>query len=362
MAFNFLSGLSKPNSYLGVDIGTVSIKIAEMRQGKDRPELINYAVFETFGHLERANTALQSSTLKLFDQEISEYLKIIIKKAGFKSRQVVASLPSFSAFTTLIEIPLMSDAESQQTLKFKAKQYIPLPLSSITIDWIKVGEKKDRDGNQVQQIFLVSIPNEQITKYKNIFSIANLKLTALEVEGFSLARILTRDSDRPSLIIDIGSRSTTFIVGRNGQLQFTSQSDFAGSSLTQSIASGLGINSRRAEDLKRQKGLKGLGYGPERELSTLLLPLLDVIINEGKRVQDNYEQNYQQRVEKILLTGGGANLLDIERYFSQQFGLPVVKANPLDAVIYPDELQPLAGNLGPTLSVALGLGIKPFSS
>ena len=360
MPFDLFKRVTRPSSFLGVDIGTTSIKVAEIKQGKDQPELVNYSLFETYDHLERTNTALQTSTLKLFENEIAEYLKIIIQKGGFKSREVTASLPSFSAFTTIIEIPKMPEAEIAKTLGFKARQYIPLPLTSVTLDWVKVGERTDEKGNKSQQIFLISVPNEQIERYKKIFDQAGLNLLTLEVEGFSLARILTATIDKPTLIIDVGSRSTTFLVAQNGLLKYVSQSDFAGSSLTQSIASGLGINIRRAEDLKRQKGLVGLGHGPDKELSTLLVPLLDVIINEAKRVKDNYQHSYQQKIASVILSGGGANLLSAEKYFKDKLELPVSKADPFAHMDYPPKLAPLTNNLGPSLSVALGLGIKPF--
>ncbi|MFH1759080.1 MAG: type IV pilus assembly protein PilM [Patescibacteria group bacterium] len=348
------------NAYLGIDIGTTSIKVAEVSGGGGQPHLDNYALFETYGHLERINTALQTSTLKLYDKEIAEYLKLIIKKAGFRSRNAIVSLPAFSAFTTMIEIPQMPERDISETLGFKARQYIPLPISSVTIDWIKVGEKTDRAGNKIQQIFLVSIPNEEIEKYKHIFKLAGVSLTALEMEGFSLARALAGEEKKPVLIVDIGSRSTTFSVAQEGALKFVSQSDFAGSSLTQSLASGLGVNMRRAEDLKRQKGLAGLSYAPEQELSTLLLPILDVIINEVERVRSNYENSYREKIESVILAGGGAGLLGIERYLKKRINLPVSIANPLNNFSYPSKLEPVAGDLGPLLSVALGLATKQF--
>ena len=343
-------GFWRKQSYLGIDIGTTSIKIVEMKSGGKKPELINYSIFEVSGHLERRNAALQTSSLKLYDREIADYLKLIIKKTGFVSKQVVASVPAFSAFTTLIDIPLLSEKETSQTLQYRAKQYIPLPSDSITIDWVKVGERTDESGNRVQQIFLVAVPKTNVSQFQSIFRLAGLELLALEVDGFSLARVLSAGETKPILIIDIGSRSTSFLTAANGFLKSISQSDFAGSSLTQSISSGLGINMRRAEDLKRQKGLLDFGHGPDQELSTLLMPLLDVIINEARRVKGD--------VTEIVLAGGGANLPGIEKYFKREMNLSVSKARPFDKVVYPTSLEPLVESLGPALAASVGLAMK----
>ena len=164
---NFFKRFISKKSYLGVDIGTTSIKLAELKESGDLPELINYGILESYGHLERLNNAIQTSTLKMADQETTELLKILLKNTGVKSIEAVASLPTFSSFITLLEMPVMSQKDTTQTMQFQTKQYIPLPLSEVTIDWLKVGERQDQKGNLVQQVLLVSVPNEQIQKYKN---------------------------------------------------------------------------------------------------------------------------------------------------------------------------------------------------
>jgi len=358
MAFNFFQNLFGKHSYLGVDIGTTSIKFVELRKTQALPELVNYGLLESYGHLERLNDAIQTSTLKVQDEATSKLLKIMLKNSGVSTKDVVAAVPAFSAFVTLLEMPMMSEKDTSKTMQFQAKQYIPLPISAVAIDWVKLGEHTDAKGNKVQQVLLVSIPNEHIQKYKNIFSQAGLNLIALEVEGMSIARALTTGIAKTTLIIDIGSRSTSIVIARDGFLRFAGQTDFAGGSLTQTISAGLNIRVRRAEDLKKQRGLKGTGG--EYELSTLMLPILDVIINEVRRVKDNYEKEYNDTVAQIMVSGGGANLLGILPYIQEQLNLPVLKANPFLRVQYGSDIEPLVAELGPEFSVAIGLGIKSF--
>ena len=357
--FNFLRQIFPGKNYLGVDIGTTSIKMVELRRSDSILELVNYGFLESYGHLERLNNALQTSTLKMLDQEMIELLKILVKNSNVKSNNVVASLPAFSSFVTLLEIPVMSKEDTTKAMQFQAKQYIPLPISAVTIDWLKVGERKDEKGNVIQQVLLVSVPNEQIQKYQNIFKGAGLNLISLEIEGLSNARVLSSDTQQTTLILDIGSRSTSISIAKGGYLKFVGQTDFAGGSLTQTIASGLNIRVRRAEDLKKLRGLKGTGG--EYELSTLMLPILDVIISEAQRVRTNYEKGYNDKVERIVVSGGGANLQGIIQYVQEQMGLPATKANPFSQIHYDPSMEPLIGELGPEFSVAIGLGIKPFS-
>lgn len=356
--FNFFKkALPIGRSVLGVDIGTTSIKITEIEfSGKGKPALVNYSILEDLGHLERPNTALQTSALKLFDKEIVSYLQLMVKRAGFRSKLAVASLPSFSTFTTIIDMPPMSDEEIAKTLAFKARQYVPLPASMISLDWVRA--KEGSSGGETNKIFLIAITNDQINKYKLIFANAGLNLVALEVEGFSLARSLTIGEINPVLIVDIGGRSTGLFVGQSGILQFSGQTDFASASLTRAVASGLGINNRRADDLKKQRGLIDVGLGPEQELSTLMRPILDVIINEARRVKENYENSYRQEIKKIVLTGAGAQLLGVESYFAKELGLTTQQADPFDLIAHPEKVAVLVKALGVTLSVSIGAALK----
>ena len=137
-----------------------------------------------------------------------------------------------------------------------------------------------------------------------------------------------------------------------------SSTDFASASLTRAISSGLGINSRRAEDLKKQRGLIEIGLGPEQELSTLMRPILGVIINEANRVKENYENSYRQEVKKVVLTGGGAQLLGIEGYFKKEMAMNLTKSESFRGLLYPSKIDVLIKPLGITLAVAIGAALR----
>lgn len=346
-----------PSSMLGLDIGTTSIKMVEVAHGDKMPKFVNYGVLESRGSLTRSNTAIQSSTLKLFDQEVGNFLKILIDKVKPRATAVAASLPIFSSFSTVLSFPQMAPEELEKAVAFQARQYIPLPISEVALDWSKVGEYEDEKGFKYNQILLISVPHVEIKKYQDMCKAAGLSLQSLEVESVSLTRILIGTDPTPTYIIDIGSRSTGISIAEKGALKFSSQTDFAGSSLTQALATSLSINPVRAEELKKERGI--LGTGPNYELSTIMIPFLDAIISEVKRTDFAYHAQFPgaAKVERAILSGGGANLLGIQKYFEEQLGVPVVKAAPFLRFEYPPLLEPLAPELNSTLAVSLGLAL-----
>jgi len=284
--FSFIKQKIAP-VYLGVDIGTTSIKIVEVERGKQLPRLSNYCILEDKSSLLRANTAIQTSSLKLFEDEVVGLLKSALREMKPRTNEAIASLPTFSAFTTILTFPEMSKEDLEKSILFGMKQYIPLPISEVAVDWMKVGEYKDEKGFLLQQILLISVPQEQIKKYKKIFKEAGLHLNALEIESLSLVRAVVGGDKTPTFIIDIGSCSTSIVISEGGTIRFSAQSDFGGASLTQAISSGLNINPLRAEELKREKGVEDTGSN--HELSTIMLPFIDAIINEVKRAEFNYK-------------------------------------------------------------------------
>lgn len=356
--FDSIKSLIGVQSCLGVDIGTTSIKIAEISKGKRRPKIENYGILESYGHLERANNAIQTAGLKIMEKETAELLRLLLKQLKTKSKEAIVSIPAFSVFITLLEIPEMSEADMAKTMSFQISQHIPLPVQEVAIEWLKVGQREDEGGFVKQQVLVISIPNELISRYQTIFKLAGLKLKALEVESLSLARVFSDNNPAPSLLVDIGGRSTNISIVEKGFLKYNNHADFAGGSLTQAISSGLNINIRRAEELKKQRGL--LGAGGEFELSTLIFPFLDAIINEANRGRTVFEKNQGVKIERVLLVGGGANLLGIEKYFEEQINLPVNIGNPFLKLEYPAKIEPMIKELGPSFAVAVGLGIKEF--
>jgi len=344
-------------AYLGVDIGTTSIKMVEVKNGKQAPQIVNYGILESSGYLARANQALQTSGLKIFESDVVELLKTLVTEMNPQTKEAIASLPPFSVFTTLLDFPAMQPKEIQQAIVYQAKQYVPLPLSEVALDWMKVAEYQDDKGFTHQKILLISVPQEQIKKYKSMFAAAGLNLRALEVESLSIMRIFGGDPT-PTIVVDIGSRSTNIVFMEAGALVWNAQSDFAAASLTQALASSLGVNPLRAEELKKERGI--VGTGPNFELSQIMLPFLDAIINEVKKAQYTYTQQFPtaKPAERVVLAGGGANLLGIEKYFEKDFGVPVVKAAPFMKFEYPPEIQPFVPELNSVMSVALGLGMK----
>src|SRR6185369_2128785 len=99
MLFKNLFG--KPKSILGVDIGTSNIKIAQVTHGQS-------AVLDTYGIV---NTAYQlggkNDEQAIF--QMASILKSLMQKAAVTAKRCIISFPNSSVFTSVIQLPKMSE-------------------------------------------------------------------------------------------------------------------------------------------------------------------------------------------------------------------------------------------------------------
>jgi type IV pilus assembly protein PilM len=340
MAFPFLK--SKKESSLGVDIGTSSIKIVELKEGSGgKVELTNYGE-----GVVRSDVVLQSSSSKLSVAQASDIIKQVIQTANIKETKAIMSLPVFSGFSTVISLPQMSDPELDQAVLYEAKKYIPLPLSEVQFEWVKINSAKNIN------ILIVAVTNELINKYNEIAKLSGLTLSYLELDTFSLARSLVGKHEGSSLIINIGSRNTTLSIVEGEWPILTRNLDVSGFEFSKVIAGSLGVDFARAEDRKKGDGINA-GDG-------VLLPLLDSIFLEGRRMISENSSPDRMPVNKIVISGGSSRMPGLLAYASKSIGQEVVMGFPFNGIIYPEALKPILQELAPSFDVAVGLALREF--
>jgi len=341
---------------LGIDIGTTSIKIVELKVRKEKIELSNYGILEKYGHLERINDALQTMSFKLLEESTALLLKELFLKMKSKVKDSYIALPSFTGFAVLVEFPLMTEKELARAIKFQASQYIPMTLQEMTLDW----QIESKTENKTL-VLLIAIPTDIIKRYVKTAELAKINLKGLELENVSLAHLFSKKFQEPFVLVDIGGRVTSVSVVDQGSLIMSYNIETAGGDITQVIATALGISPLRAEEIKKAYGLNIADKGDVR-LNTLVIPLIDVIKREIEKAISSYYLKTRVKVEKIILVGGGSNLKGLTEYLSKQLLLPVVRGNPfnMDLISYNPKLAVVLNEIGVTLTTACAVALEAF--
>ena len=134
--------LSSEN-FLGVDIGTSAVKIVEISRMGNRKKLENYGEMQSSFLYEKPFRTFEKSTLTVTSNDVVRAILAILKEANMKAAKACFSIPDFSTFFTTFQLPSMTEAEVPSAVQYEARQYIPLPLSEVTLDWQIVCHKID---------------------------------------------------------------------------------------------------------------------------------------------------------------------------------------------------------------------------
>src|SRR3989338_8647760 len=280
---------------LGIDIGTAAIKIVELEKSGGRFALKNYGLFELKGtDVQSSGPGTGQSILKLPDQEIVWGLKELIKKGNIKSTDAIASIPSFSTFTTIIEMPYLSEQELAKALPFEARKYIPIPLNEVILDWSIIdilnqagpGTPGSASKPTTVQVFIAAVPKDETEKYRRIMKGAGLNLKALELENTALIRALLGNDLSPTAIVNIGGRSTSIVIVNKGYEQVGHNYEVGGFEITKSISRSLNVSLEKAEELKRKIVMKTTD---ENIINEPTSSLVDMMAFETRKTISNYE-------------------------------------------------------------------------
>lgn len=341
---------SKPNSYLGVDIGGSSIKIVELKKEAGGLKLLSYGFSESL----KIDSGVDWQKDKKFTASVINKIR---EKSNIKSDNAIAALPTFSVFSSVLNLHNVNPKDISSAAQWEAKKVMPLPLEEMILDWRKIEDENKGKKDKNTKILLIGAPKSLIQKYMAVFKEAKINLLSLETETFSLVRSLLGDDKATSMIIEIGvSSSDISIISKN--IPILSRSlDVGGANITNTISKNLNIGAERAEQFKYDLGIDLLGKKNEI-IPQSIIDSVNSIVNEVKHIRDLYEERNNDKIEKIILSGGSALLPNFSEYLSQILNMNVIIGDPWARVSYPSDLEPVLKEVGPRLSVAIGLAMR----
>ncbi len=367
-------GGSKSDTCLGVDIGASGIKIVELANKKGRAQLMTYGYTEL---------PISESGEVLFEQpkEAGQLLAELMKQTGVKATQAMAALPSSRVFTTILSVPASKDKKMLKAMiDAEVAKLSPLPLSEMitystfldgedekktekksTEKPVANGEKQDEKKKHVH-VLVTGAAKTFVQKYIEIFKIAKLELKAIDTESFAFVRSLVGKDKSPILILDLGSRRTNIIVVEKGIPFVTRSINIGGSSITDRLRAQMNLSDEDAERMKRDMShMPAQDSGLPGGLPKMFEPMMQPLVNEIRyalQLYANMELSDEKHCEKIILTGGSSELPRLVEYFSEVLNMNVYRGDPWARVVYPKDLTTVLEEIGPRMSVAIGLGMR----
>lgn len=342
-----------PKKMLGIDVGTSSIKIVELSRWGGGNTLENYGEIKSASLFKEPFRTFEKGSYLLSSRFVSRAIRSVLEEAKIKTRAAVFSIPDFSTFFVSFNLPPMPEKEIPEAVRFNAPQYIPLPISEITLDWRLIGGVPGEKRSDLK-ILLVAVTKQTVQEYQRVAKMAELELYALEAEALAVVKSLAKNNKKAIFIIDIGAQSTTVNIIDKGVLKKSYSFDFAGNKLTYALSSTLDKNSAEVEEIKSKQGL----LSKEKNISGSLYLLIDPLLVEIRKISDEFSQTEGKEIEEIYLTGGTANLPGLKEYFSEVLKKKTEIPNCFSDFLYPSALNETLFGMGPRFSVAVGVALE----
>ena len=358
------------DSVLGIDIGSSSIKIVQLRKRAGQ------AILETYGELALGPySGLEiGRATHLPADKLSEALNDLLRESNTTTKECGIAIPLPSSLVSLIEMPALPPNQLAQMIPLEARKYIPVPVSEITLDWWIIPQEEEKisvvQANIPLQtpgpgfmppaakvdVLVVAIHNEAINKYQDIVRKTMVNSSFFEIEVFSTMRAVLQEGNATTMIFDFGAGSTKLYIVHRGVIRVSHTINRGSQDITLAMSRALNVPIAEAESIKRNFGLSYAREGVN--MSQIMSASLNFIFSETNRVLLNFERRFNKPISNIFLTGGGVNLKGFYEMAQSSFQTGVLIADPFAKLQSPAFLDPVLRDAGPEFAVAIGVALR----
>ena len=343
---------SKKDNLVGLDIGSRSIKAAEISESKRGREL------KRFGIIEIPHGAIEDGTIN--DPEtIAESIRQLFKAYNIKERNVAISIGGYSVIVKKIAVQTMDEAQLQETIHFEAEQYIPFDISDVNLDFQILGEN-ETNPNQMN-VFLVAAKKEMVNDYVNLANLAGLSPCIVDVEAFALQNTFESNYDTGDdnvALIDIGASKTSLNILKGNNSVFMRDVSLGCMQINQKVISLIDCSYDEAEQLKYGEDDTRLSAD---DLKGIISSVVADWCTEIRRALDFFYSTYpDDQIKRIILSGGGANIPDFRQLLAVEASAEVETFNPFKNMFVDDDRfdQDFIKQIAPQAAITTGLAIR----
>lgn len=364
--------LPTKNRLIGLDIGSSSIKLAELTHQQGKLVVINLKFQEIDLSIDNSQAQLNA-------------LKNVFQGIKAKDAKISVVINCSASCTKVSVIPFMPISEITQALKWEMKKSLSFPIDQAVIDY-KILEEIDEGGVKKLKVAVACCPQETVDRFLDLLNKAGITPSVFTQHSFALKNVIANLNSQDKKIVallDIGYNFSELVIFHNNELVFSRKLPVAGRDftrqMTQPLVSDIGkieLSFEEAEETKKKYGLVNSADQvvlDEKITSTQLIPLLrpnlEKLTTEIERSFTFYREKEQgATVESLALLGGGGNLKNLANYLTENLRIPVQFGDPVDAFAFnepslltdePETANRFASALGAALASSNDINLLP---
>jgi type IV pilus assembly protein PilM len=323
-------------NFIGLDMGSHSLKIAECQRSGNKVILVNYLV-KKWPRPKNPNQPLSR-------EEISLFVRQSLNELGSRASDSVSEITGPWTVTRHLLMPDMADEEMREAIRWGTKSDFPFALDEAIIDFCKF-EVLEKEGGEKEAEIVVGVATREVAEeHLALLKGLGLKPLFLSLPAFDLMQVYRLAQPPPAsetaAFIDLGHRNTQILILKDGNLKFYREIPVAGDVFTQSLVGTYEIQGRMAdvdevlaEQIKMEASLLEEGeFDPEATIEGIPLgniqkrlgSVMDRFTLEVERSLTYYKNQFMDYdIKGIFLTGGGSLLGGLPGYLEKNLDLPV---------------------------------------
>lgn len=306
-----------------------------------------------------ADPAMESSR----EAQTRSAIQDLVARLNVLKSKVRYTISGQAVFTRFVKLPPIQDDNIEQLVTFEAQQHVPFPISEVVWDYELI------EGGTEKEVVIVAIKGDALEEINATVNASDLSTAEVDIAPMALYnayRSAYGSPDDPTLIIDIGARTSNLLYVEGNRF-FTRSVAIGGASVSAAIAKEYNISFADAEHQKITNGLVALGGGHTETMDESLAALAMVIRNALTRLPaeiartTNYyrSQHGGSAPAQVLLAGGGANLPYTLEFLNEKLNIPVNYFNPLTNVVIGKSVDTdLLRREAHTMGELIGLGLR----
>ncbi len=338
---------------LGLDIGSQSIKMVDIVKVRGGYELKSLGLGLIPAECIVDKDIMDSETVVDTIKNLRENLKI-------KTKGTASTISGHSVIVKKAELPLMSEAELQQTLMIEAEQYIPFDINDVYIDSYILGESLER--SDMMDVLFVASKKDLVDDYASAIRNAGLKPMLIDIDVFALETMYEVNyPDAPESIValvDTGASMININVLKDGTSIFARDISMGGRQLTERIQREFGVSYERAENIKTGSDIEGIDL---ERINYIFKMAAETYVQEIRRTLDFFLSTMvNENIERIYLSGGSGRIPGLLTLLQKQMDIPAELANPFNNIQWDDKIfdPEYMAYIAPQMAVAVGLALR----
>jgi general secretion pathway protein L len=319
---------------VGIDIGTYSIKVAEIE-----PTSKSYVI----RRVQEFPLSLDPSKDKKI--EIIDTLRTLFMQYDLDHTQFIFAVPQRFVSARLLNFPFRERFKVQKAMVSQLEDELPLSQEDAIFD-----AKIVRYIGKGADVLAMAVPRERVSDIVELAHDCGVSPILISAESLGLSNLFERWDQTPpevpalaqdlpaarpaELIVDIGHTSTQMLVYAEGMLLGARTIDWGAKNIADALGLKYGLNYLQAIKELQSKGFvlldKSQGTREQVAFSQVIEGSLQILIADMRLKLMELETELHLQWTKGLLMGGGAQLKNVSGYLTQHFQIQFNKYKQFD--------------------------------